>query len=319
MHIKYFLHFIYLVNVLIFFNLFSFVKAKDAEENYAPLDTQAAEILADFNDSITNLPKGTKLKSTNIDIILEDIEEHIAFVEKKLKENDTESAAYALDFLINVIAEASSKIPSETKLNLSNINFDDLDDKEKEIMKNILTDLSSKKINLVKESMHYAIKLQNLNLNSIATINKINSLELGFDQLDKNITGVDLDLSSILDVEELESALETLAELNIEDITKEIEKSIEESTQMIEEVIAEVAEAVAQTASEVMAEINSALGTNMDMEVYAWLIGVEGVTSSMSFADAVNLFNEQYGADLTEEEAKDAIAYDVCWLYGMCY
>ena len=319
MHIKSFLCFIYVINILFFFGLFSFVKAIETEEvDYGPLDVQATEILSDFKNSITNLPKGTEIQSTDIDLILEDIEEHIVFIEKHLKENNTEAPAYALDFLINVITEVSSKIPSETKLNLSNVNFDDLDDKEKDIMKNILTDLSSKKINLVKESMHYAIKLQNLNLNSISTINKINSLGLGFDQLDSDIMGVDLDLSSILNVDELESALDSLAELNIEDITKEIEKSIQESTQIIEEVIAEVAEAIAQTTSDVMAEINSILGTDMDMETYAWLIGVEGVTSSMSFSDAVNLFNEQFGTDLTDEEAYNAIGYDVCWLYGMC-
>ena len=127
-----------------------------------------------------------------------------------------------------------------------------------------------------------------------------------------------MDLSSILNVDELESALGALAELNIEDITKEIEKSIQESTQIMEEVIAEVAEAIAQTTSDVMAEINSVLGTDMDMETYAWLIGVEGVTSSMSFSDAVNLFNEQFNTDFTDEEAYNAIGYDVCWLYGMC-
>ena len=47
-------------------------------------------------------------------------------------------------------------------------------------------------------------------------------------------------------------------------------------------------------------------------------IGVDGVTSSMSFSDAVNLFNEQYGMNLTDEEAQQAISEDVCWLYGIC-
>ena len=90
------------------------------------------------------------------------------------------------------------------------------------------------------------------------------------------------------------------------------------SVEIIEDVVEEIAEAVAQTAGEVMAEINSALGTAMTVEVYAWLLGVDGVTSSMSFSDAVNLFNEQYGMNLTDEEAQQAISEDICWLYGIC-
>ena len=85
MHIKSFLRFIYVIIILFFFSLFSFVKAKETEEvDYGPLDVQATEILSDFKNSITNLPKGTEIQSTDIDVILEDIEDHILFIEKRV-------------------------------------------------------------------------------------------------------------------------------------------------------------------------------------------------------------------------------------------
>ena len=80
----------------------------------------------------------------------------------------------------------------------------------------------------------------------------------------------------------------------------------------------QVAEAIAQTTSEVMDEINSYLGTSMNVETYAWLWGIEGVSSSTSFTDAVAIFNEAWGTDFSEEEAGYLMAYDVCWLYGLC-
>ncbi len=313
--------FIQLIICLSLVNLNNFSWAKESTEvDLGPLDEQVNEMLNDLRKSINELTKPSNTLSTNVDIVLDDFHEHLIFIKNKIDINDLESAAYAMDFLINAISEVTSAIPSETKLNLSNVKFEELDEDDKEIMKGVLTDLTSKKINLIKNSMHYAIKLKKSDLNSIETINKINNLGLGFDQLDDDLTEVDLDLSKIADLnfDQLESALSSLEEIDMEQVTQEIGEKVEESIQIIEEVVEEVAEAIAQTASEVMAEINSALGTSMDMEVYAWLLGVDGVTNSMSFADAVNLFNEQYGKDFTEEEAKNAMAYDVCWLYGLC-
>ena len=53
-------------------------------------------------------------------------------------------------------------------------------------------------------------------------------------------------------------------------------------------------------------------------ESYAWLWGIEGVSGSTSFSDAVAIFNESWGTDFTEEETLNLMGYDVCWLYGLC-
>jgi hypothetical protein len=300
-------------------NNFSLAK-KSTEEDLGPLDQQANELLQDLRKSIGELSKPSNTLSTNVDIVLEDFEEHLIFIKNKIDINDLEAAAYAMDFLINAVSEVSSSIPSETKLDLSEVKFDELDEEKNEIMKGILTDITSKKINLIKNSIHYSIQLKKSGLGSVDTINKINSLGLGFDQLDDDLTEVDLDLSKVaeLDFNELETALASLEEIDMEEVTQEIEERIAESIEIIEEVVEEIAEAVAQTASDVMAEINSTLGTAMSVETYAWLWGIEGVSGSTSFSDAVAIFNESWGTDYTEEETLNLMGYDVCWLHGLC-
>ena len=73
-------------------------------------------------------------------------------------------------------------------------------------------------------------------MSSIETINKINSLGLGFDQLDDDLTEVDLDLSKVaeLDFDQLETALASLEEIDMEEVTQEIEERIAESIEIIE-------------------------------------------------------------------------------------
>ena len=315
-----FLNFFILIIIFIFINTHSSFSNNHEEEDFGPLDEQSSNLINDFQRSISEMKLANSELSTNIDIILENLLDLVTFIDQSIKDNDLESAALALDFIINTISEVNSNLPTETKLDLSDIKFEDINEEKKEIIVDILTDINSKKINLLKDTIYYGTKLKEKNIDVFTIISNVNNSSLGFEQLNEEITGVKLDLSIVdtLDFNELESALKSLEQIDIEKMTSEIEDSIKESTQLIEQVVQDVAEAVAVTASQVMDEINSYLGTNMTVEVYAWLIGVDGVTGSMSFADAVNLFNEQYGTDLTEAEAANEVAYDICWLYGLC-
>lgn len=310
-----------LIIIMILFILKNSVFGKNhTDEDLGPLTDQIYSLKNDFNKSILDLSVPRSKTSQNVDTILVDLLNHVNFIEYSIIEEDFESAAYALDFIIYAITEISSNLPSETKIDLSSVDFDNLDEYEKEIMTNILIDINQKKINLIKNVMNYSIILKKKNIDTFSTISNINNFSLGFKELNADLIHVELDFSSIetLDFNQLEDVMQNLEEINIEDMTNQIEDSIKESAELIEEVVGEVADAVAITASQVMDEINSALGTNMTVEVYAWLYGVEGVTGAMSFSDAVDIFNEQFGTDLTEEEAAIGAAYDVCWLYGLC-
>ena len=77
----------FFIQLIIFLSLISlnnFLWAgKSTEEDLGPLDQQANKLLNDLKKSIKELSKPSNTLSINIDILLEDFEEHLIFIKNK--------------------------------------------------------------------------------------------------------------------------------------------------------------------------------------------------------------------------------------------
>ena len=309
------------------------VKLKE-NQKLSSLVEEISKILSSFKSYKNEVTPPKSQLAKDIDSAINEYEKTYHFVydninnfKKTNKEELLISSAFGLDLLYNLLGEAESKIPNSYKLNLSKIDKKYLK-KHKKTLSKLVSDTNSVKLSNYKDTIFYTQQLENVDFNAIGMIQKLDDLDLGLGNINDTLNSVNLNSINIaeLNINNVESSIENLNNIDVQSISASVEQSIEQSAQAVQQAVEEAAASIQQmyTLGDAMAEIHDEIAgytwfEPMSLSEYLESRGVAGIVdSTTSFSDAVDLFNQDQGTNLSDEEALIMMAADVCQSDGMC-
>ena len=312
------------------FNNKSTAKFND-ELKLSSLNKEITIIVSSFEKYKKEISTPISQLAKNIDAAMKEYKKTIRYIQKNLKnykktgkQEKLISTAYSLDLLYNLIGENLSKIPNEYEFQLTQINKRYLEE-HRFIIKKLVSNTNDLKIKEYKNNLFYVQQLQEDGFESLKIVKALGKLDFGLSDLEQNLNSVNLNAQNF-NVDNLNNSLKELNSVNLENVTASIEENFEDSVQAVEQAVEEASSSIFESIT---------LGDAMDIihdeiEGHTWFEPIElsqyidkkGMTgivdSTTTFSDAVELYNNVEGINLSGEEALIMMAAEVCQSDGMC-
>ena len=167
--------------ILIFFLIFT-------------LKAQSIEDVKDFTNSIADvqkkfeeLAKGSTEESKIIDEAIKEIDKVTEFVKEQIKNNETDNAIKALEFIEKSLTDVSNILPTEFSSDMSKADLSKFKEEDMKFVNEVTADMKQSKEKKMKKMVTNMVDLSDKGLDSFGVSENLNNLGIDTIKLDINL------------------------------------------------------------------------------------------------------------------------------------
>ena len=167
--------------ILIFFLIFT-------------LKAQSIEDVKDFTNSIGDvqkkfeeLAKGSTEESKIIDEAIKEIDKVTEFVKEQIKNNETDNAIKALEFIEKSLTDVSNILPTEFSSDMSKADLSKFKEEDMKFVNEVTADMKQSKEKKMKKMVTNMVDLSDKGLDSFGVSENLNNLGIDTLKLDINL------------------------------------------------------------------------------------------------------------------------------------
>ena len=167
--------------ILIFFLIFT-------------LKAQSIEDVKDFTNSIGDvqkkfeeLAKGSTEESKIIDEAIKEIDKVTEFVKEQIKNNETDNAIKALEFIEKSLTDVSNILPTEFSSDMSKADLSKFKEEDMKFVNEVTADMKQSKEKKLKKMVTNMVDLSDKGLDSFGVSENLNNLGIDTLKLDINL------------------------------------------------------------------------------------------------------------------------------------